>query len=330
VRLASSAPTRIDLAGGTIDIWPLYLLHPGAQTLNAAITLRAHCTITSRADDRLTLVSEDTRDRVEAASPDDLDVDRLPLVARIVRHFGARGIDVTTRSDSPVGAGLGGSSTLAVAIGAALAAWTHREIPPEALLTMVMNVEGQVLGVPPGVQDYRPAMYGGILAIELGLDGTPAVPLPVDAHGLTDRLVVAFTGASRNSGINNWDVFKGRIDGDRTVTDAFTAICQAAHDMRRAFRHRDWPEIAAALDREWTARKRLAPGVTTPAIDDLLAKARAAGAWAGKVCGAGGGGCLFVLTEPTRKAAVAAALTDAGAKVLPVAIDPDGLRIERS
>lgn len=330
MRLASSAPTRIDLAGGTIDIWPLYLLHPGAQTLNAAITLRAHCTITSRPDDRLTLVSEDTGDRVDAATPEDLDLDRLPLVARLVRHFGARGVDVTTRSDSPVGAGLGGSSTLAVAIGAALAAWTNRTLPPEALLSVVMNVEGQVLGVPPGVQDYRPAMYGGVLAIELGLDGTPAVPLPIDTQALSERVVVAFTGASRNSGINNWDVFKKRIDGDGGVIEAFTAIGQAAHDMRRAFRHRDWPDVAAALDREWTARKRLAPGVTTPAIDAMLAQARAAGAWAGKVCGAGGGGCLFVLTEPAKKSAVAAALTGAGARVLPVEIDPDGLRIERS
>lgn len=330
MRLASSAPTRIDLAGGTIDIWPLYLLHPGAQTLNAAITLRAHCTIAPRADDRLTLVSEDTGDRVEAAAPEDLDLDRLPLVARLVRHFGARGVDVTTRSDSPVGAGLGGSSTLAVAIGAALAAWTNRTLAPEDLLNLVMNVEGQVLGVPPGVQDYRPAMYGGILAIELGLDGTPAVPLPIDAPALSERVVVAFTGASRNSGINNWDVFKRRLDGDRAVADAFTAICQAAHDMRRAFRHRDWSDVGAALDREWTARKRLAPGVTTPAIDAMLAKARAAGAWAGKVCGAGGGGCLFVLTDPAKKPAVAAALADAGARVLPVAIDPDGLRLERS
>ena len=330
MRLASSAPARIDLAGGTIDIWPLYLLHPGAQTLNAAITVRAHCTITSRADDRVTLVSEDTGERFEAPSPDDLDLDRLPLVARLVRHFGARGVNVTTRSDSPVGAGLGGSSTLAVAIGAALAAWTNRTVAPEALLAMVMNVEGQVLGVPPGVQDYRPAMYGGVLAIELGLEGTPAVPLPVDAHALTERVVVAFTGASRNSGINNWDVFKRRIDGDPSVIEAFTAIGQAAHDMRRAFRHRDWAEVAAALDREWTARKRLAPGVTTPAIDGMLTKARAAGALAGKVCGAGGGGCLFVLTDPPRKAAVAAALADAGARVLPVAIDPDGLHIERS
>jgi len=330
VRVVSSAPTRIDLAGGTIDIWPLYLLHPGAQTLNAAISLRAHCRIESRADDRIVLVSEDTRERVEAPTAADLDLDRLPLVARLVHSFGVSGVEVTTRSDSPVGAGLGGSSTLAVAAGAALAACVNRAIDDEALLTLVMNVEGQVLGVPTGVQDYRPAMYGGVLAIELGVDGVRTVPLPIDADALTDRLVVAFTGASRNSGINNWDVFKRRIDGDPTVTSAFTDICRAAGGMRAAFLRKDWPGAAAQLAEEWAARKRLAPRVTTPAIDGLLDRARAAGAWAGKVCGAGGGGCLLALTDPERKSDVSATLARAGADVLPVRIDRNGLNLERS
>ena len=330
MRVVSSAPTRIDLAGGTIDIWPLYLLHPGAQTLNAAISLRAHCTIESRADDRIVLISEDTRERIEAATAADFDLDRLPLVARLVKSFGVSGVEVTTRSDSPVGAGLGGSSTLAVAAGAALAASASRAIDDDALLAMVMNVEGQVLGVPPGVQDYRPALYGGVLAIELGIDGVRTVRLPIDAGALTDRLVVAFTGASRNSGINNWDVFKARIDGDPTVTGAFTEICRAAGGMRAAFERNDWSGVAAKLAEEWAARKRLAPGVTTPAIDALLDRARAAGAWAGKVCGAGGGGCVFALTDPERKADVSAALAHAGADVLPVRIDRTGLSLERS
>ena len=330
MRLASSAPTRIDLAGGTIDIWPLYLLHPGAQTLNAAISLRAHCTIESRADTRLRLISLDTGDRIEVASVADLDLDRLPLIARLVLLFGPSGVDITTRSDSPVGAGLGGSSTLAVATGAALSAWTRREMSPETLLATIMNVEAQVLGVPPGVQDYRPAMYGGVLAIELGLEGTPAVKLPIDPDALTERVVVAFTGASRNSGINNWETFKRRLDGDATVRDAFETITRATSNMRTAMTHGDWPAAGRALDTEWGARKRLAPGVTTPSIDGLLADAKRAGALAGKVCGAGGGGCLFVLTEPARKTAVGAALTEAGAQLLPVRVERNGLTLEWS
>src|SRR5690606_20195749 len=126
VRIDSSAPTRIDLAGGTYDIWPLYLFHDKAQTLNAAISLRARCTLTSRRDYRIRLVSEDTGEDIDAADPSSLPRGRLPLVARLVRHCGARGLEVRTRAESPVGAGIAGSSAMNIALCGALAAWTGR------------------------------------------------------------------------------------------------------------------------------------------------------------------------------------------------------------
>ena len=330
MRIDCSAPTRIDLAGGTYDIWPLYLLHDRAQTINAALSLRARCSLTSRRDYRVSLVSDDTGESVEAAGPDALGVDRLPLVARLVRHFGARGVEVRTHSDSPVGAGIAGSSAMNVALTAALAAWTGRPIADEALLTVAMNIEAQVLGVPTGVQDYRPALYGGISAVELDVTGVRRVPLVVDPAELQQRLVVAYTGASRQSGINNWDVMIRRLNGDAAVTAAFDGIRDAAIGVRDGLERADWPAVARHLAAEWTHRKRLAPGVTTPAIDGLLARADAAGATAGKVCGAGGGGCLVCLTEPDRRLQVAAALTSGGAKVLSCTIETTGVVLTRS
>jgi D-glycero-alpha-D-manno-heptose-7-phosphate kinase len=329
VRIDSSAPTRIDLAGGTFDIWPLYLFHDRAQTINAALSLRAHCTLTARKDDRLSLVSEDTGETVNADGPGALGIDTLPLVARLVKFFGARGVDVRTKSESPVGAGIAGSSAMNVAVAAALAAWTNTTMEPEALLELAMNVEAQVIGVPTGVQDYRPALYGGVSAVELGLTGVTRVALNVDVKELGRRIVVAYTGASRQSGINNWDVMKRRIDGDPAVAAAFDAIRDAAVAMRDALERSDWTAAAAALDQEWTHRMRLAPGVTTPAIDALFAAARKAGAQAGKVCGAGGGGCLFCLVEPDRHDAVSTALTAGGATVLPITIEAAGLTLVR-
>src|SRR5580765_6040211 len=192
VRIASSAPTRIDLAGGTFDIWPLYLFHERAQTINAALSLRAHCTLTSRHDERVTLTSDDTGERVEAGSLDALTVDTLPLVARLVKHFGARGVDVRTRSESPVGAGIAGSSALNVATAGALAEWTGRRLEPDQLLNIAMNVEAQVIRVPTGVQDYRPAFYGGVSAVEMDVAGVRRVALHVDARELSRRIVVAY------------------------------------------------------------------------------------------------------------------------------------------
>lgn len=330
MRIDSSAPTRIDLAGGTYDIWPLYLFHDHAQTLNAAISLRAHVSLASRRDYRVTLVSEDTGEEVDAADPAALGVDRLPLVARLVKFFGARGVDVRTRADSPVGAGIAGSSALNVALIGALAAWTGRTLSDADVLTIAMNVEAQVIHVPTGVQDYRPAFYGGVSAVELGVTGVHRVALPVDRASLDRRLVLAYTGASRNSGINNWDVLRRRIDGDADVTTAFDQIRDATIGMREALEQQNWPNVAAHMAAEWQARKRLAPGVTTREIDTLLERARFSGALAGKVCGAGGGGCLVCLVDPDRRHDVATTLEAGGARVLPFHVDPEGLIVRRA
>jgi D-glycero-alpha-D-manno-heptose-7-phosphate kinase len=330
VRIDSSAPTRIDLAGGTYDIWPLYLLHERAQTLNVAISLRAHCTLTSRRDYRVQLTSDDTGETVEASEPAALGTDRLPLVARLVRHFGARGLDVHTRSESPVGAGIAGSSALNVAIIGALAAWTGRPLSDEDLLTIAMNVEAQVLGVPTGVQDYRPALFGGISSVEMDVAGVRRAALAVEAGAVERHLVLAYTGASRNSGINNWDVMMRRINGDVDVRAAFDLIRDTTASMREALEQQDWTAVAAAMSTEWQARKHLAPGVTTREIDALLERARFGGALAGKVCGAGGGGCLICLIDPDRRDEVVATLVGGGATVLPFRVASEGLVVERS
>lgn len=330
MRIDSSAPTRIDLAGGTYDIWPLYLFHEHAQTINAAISLRAHCALTSRRDYRVVLVSEDTGEHVEATDPQALSLDQLPLIARLVRFFGARGVEVRTRSESPVGAGIAGSSAMNVAVTAALAAWTGRTLSDNDLLTIAMNVEAQVLQIPTGVQDYRPALHGGVSAVEMDVTGVRRVPINVDPVEFDRRIVLAYTGASRNSGLNNWEIMSRRLNGDAKVIAAFDAIRDVALAMREALERHDWTAVAAQLTAEWNHRKRLAPGVTSPTIDGLLTHAQSAGALAGKVCGAGGGGCLFLLIEPERRSQVVAALTARGATVLPCAFERDGLRLTRA
>lgn len=329
--VTASAPTRVDLAGGTLDIWPLYLWHPGAQTLNAALTLRASATLTRRDDDDVVLVSEDlgvsTPPLPFTALPGDT---TLPLLAKLTHAFGARGLTVTTRSDAPAGAGIAGSSALNIAVTAALSRWTGRDLDDDALLEVAKNVEAQVIQVPTGLQDYRPALYGGVAAVELGCFHVRRVALPVDAAELGARLVLCYTGAPRQSGINNWEITKRRIDGDAAVTEAFDAIVEATGRMREALARHDWEAVGAALADEWRTRTRLAPTVTTPVIDRLIASAIDAGAWAGKVCGAGGGGCVFALAPPGRVPAVRDAWAAAGARVLEATIDPAGLQVGQS
>ena len=324
--IETSAPTRIDLAGGTIDIWPLYLFHPGAQTLNFAISLRARARIESRMDNRIVIRSEDTGVTVEAADWKELRDEReLRLLSLLVHFFETRGITLTTSSESPAGAGIAGSSALNVAVCAGLAGWNRTHFEPEALLQVAMNVEAQAIAVPTGLQDYRPALYGGLAALELEVDGVRRVPLDIDSGALEKRIVLCYTGEPRNSGTNNWEITKRHLDGDRHVFDCFERIRDTAASMRDRLARSDWEGVGTAIAEEWENRKRLAPGVTTPVIEALIARALAAGATAAKVCGAGGGGCLFCYGPPEKRAAIAAALADGGARLLDYRIERHGL-----
>jgi D-glycero-alpha-D-manno-heptose-7-phosphate kinase len=327
-RISSSAPTRIDLAGGTLDIWPLYLFHEHALTVNAAISLRAHAEITARTDGRIRLESIDTSKCVEVARRQDLsDGQGLPLLSRLAHFFRAENLTLRTRAESPAGAGIAGSSALNVAVCGALAAWAGLKMDAETLLTIAMNVEAQVINVPTGVQDYRPAYYGGVAAIELRPDGVTRAAIGVDVDALQRRIILAYTGAPHFSGTNNWEIMKRHIDGDRHVFECFDRIVEAATGVRTALSRGDWAGVATQINLEWEARKKLAPGVTTPMIETLMTGAFAAGARAAKVCGAGGGGCLFCLVDPQDAPAVEHALTAGGARILQYRIENEGLRV---
>jgi len=330
VHIHASAPTRIDLAGGTLDIWPLYLFHEGAQTLNAAISLRASCDVRSRADRRLVIVSEDSGERVEADHWSELrDTHDLRLLGKLLHFFQAEGLELTTRSDSPVGAGIAGSSALNIAVCGALNAWSGGHRTADEIFQIAMNVEAQAIDVPTGAQDYRPAYFGGISAVELGVNGVRRVAINVPPADLQSRLALAYTNASRNSGINNWDVTKRHIDGDAGVRRSFARIRDIAAAMRTALERHDWPEVGRQIAAEWDNRKQLAPGVTTPDIDTMLAAASRAGSLGGKVCGAGGGGCLFCFGDPADIPDIRQALHESGARVLDFTVEPRGLLIDK-
>src|ERR1043165_1499610 len=317
VHIHASAPTRIDLAGGTLDIWPLYLFHDGAQTLNAAISLRASCDPRSRSDRRLLIVSEDSGEHVEADHWSQLrDSHDLRLLGRLLHFFQAEGIELHTRSQSPVGAGIAGSSALNIAVCGALNAWAGGHRSADEIFQIAMNVEAQAIDVPTGSQDYRPAYYGGVSAVELGVNGVRRVAIHVRPDELQQRLALAYTNASRNSGINNWDVTKRHIDGDAGVRTSFARIRDIASAMRTALERRDWAEVGRQIAAEWENRKKLAPGVTTPGIDAMLAAAGGAGA------------SLFCFGDPADIPAIRQALHESGARVLDFTIESRGLVID--
>src|ERR1700694_252133 len=261
------APCRVDLAGGTMDIWPLYLFHPGAVTINFAVNILTRCRITSLPGKRIRLKSIDTRREEEFSSLDELCSARKykhGLAIHLLRFFAPEGgLELETNSESPAGAGIPGSSALMIPPPAALARHTGREIDHEQIRVIAQNVEAQVIRVPTGCQDYYPALYGGVSAIHLSPDGIHREAVPIMPEEIESRFVLAYTGAPRKSGINNWEVFKSHINGDRHVFRNFERIAAIARSMHQALVGGDWDVIARLLREEWKLRRTNAPGITT-------------------------------------------------------------------
>ena len=331
MRIVSKAPCRVDLAGGTLDIWPLYLHHPGAVTVNFAVDRYTSCKVETHEESDILLRSVDLGEQETYASLDALkqaSKTKLPLLAYVLRYFGApSGLSMETGSAAPAGAGISGSSALIIAIAGALNRLNGTGHPIEKMREIAQNIEAQIIGVPTGCQDYYPAMYGGVSAIELGPAGIRRSAIPVDVDDFDARIVLAYTGEPRNSGINNWEVTKAYIDGDRQVHRNFDRICAIAIGMRAAVEKQDWAEVGRLLREEWTNRRKNAPGITTPLIDELVRVTRRAGALGAKVCGAGGGGCVFFLVDRGAREKVVRAIEQTGATVLPVEVARKGLQV---
>lgn len=332
--ITAQAPCRADLAGGTIDLWPLYLFHPGALTLNFAVDILTTCRITPQPAKRIVLRSLDTK---REESFDDLHAlcgakrFRLPLPAHLVKFFQPkRGVLIETDSESPAGAGISGSSALMIATTAALARLTGRTLTLEAMRVIAQNIEAQIIRVPTGCQDYYPALYGGVSAIHLNPDGIHREAVPIPPEDIESRFVLAYTGVPRRSGINNWEVFKAHIDGDARVFRNFERIAEIAGAMHCALRHSAWDDVARLLREEWKLRRTNAPGITTPLIDKLIAVSQRRGGRAAKVCGAGGGGCVIFLVERGAAADVATAIAETGGQVLPLRVARQGLRVSEA
>jgi D-glycero-alpha-D-manno-heptose-7-phosphate kinase len=330
--IESSAPTRVDLAGGTIDIWPLYLFHPGAATVNFAISLRAHCRIETRDDDRVILESSDRGVGFETrlSSLDDLArEERLELISKLVHFFKPKtGFHLTTTSEAPAGAGLGGSSALAIACIGALNRLAGDRYDERKFIVLVANIETTVIRVPAGLQDYYPAFYGSTSCIHFRPDGIEREFLKVDESKLESRIAICYTGEPRMSGTNNWDILKRHIDGDPLLFQLFEGIRDSARAMREALLADDWERVSSVMRNAYPNRKRLAPGVTTPQMETLVERALANGAEAAKICGAGGGGCIAFLCAEGRKADVERALSaEHGAQVLNWTVASEGLRV---
>ncbi len=330
--IEASAPARVDLAGGTLDLWPLHVLHPGSVTVNLAIDLRARCRVRPGTSGfRVTVPALGYERSVEEARQLLADP-RGALAGAVLEALDIREPrEIELSTDVPYGSGLGGSSALTVAMAAALSASVDRRFDGAGRVEFVRDVETRVLGKPAGTQDYYPPLAGGIHALRFEPGRVAVERHDVDAGAWISHLTLFDTGAAHSSGMNNWEIFRARLEGDHLVAARLEEVREAARDMAEASGVSDFPAMGAALGREWKARRRLAPVVSSPGIEEAIGAAMSAGAWSGKACGAGGGGSVVILAPAGRTPAVREALGRLGTgRLLLVAPENAGLRVRRA
>lgn len=334
--VTARVPVRIDLAGGTLDIWPLNLaLGRPAVTVNVALDIPITARVAPREDGAIGLASEDLRLEERHAGRQALEAAlrggtcQLPLLGRAVLAApGTKGFTLTTSSKLPKGNGLGASSAMLGAVLGALHAAVGMPVEPRDLQPLAQDVETALLGTATGYQDYFPPLLGGCLGLERRVGGMGIERLPVDLEAMAARMRLVYTGEPHDSGITNWGVVRAFLDGEATTVDALGHIAEHATHVRDGLRTGDLDAAFEAMLADGDARRAMAPGVSTPTIDSIDASVRGAGAMGTKICGAGGGGCVLVLLPDASAGTDVDAALDAGpGERMPLRLVGEGLRI---
>lgn len=315
------SPTRVDLAGGTLDLWPLFLFTRGATTVNVAIDVFTRAEIIPHEDDRVILESRDLNLRKEYKNLDEALADTDPkmiLLQTQLRYWQPeKGFTLKTSSDSPVGGGLGGSSSLTVSLLKAFAQFTARPFrDTHQMVTSAHNIEAEILNTPTGTQDYYPAASGGINILKYDYDGIRQEIFPAADPEFGQKFMLVYTGKAHHSGLNNFEVMKDAVTKDPVTMKALHDLKEIALETEKVCRNRQWKALGPLFRQEFEARVRLAPEFSSPEIEKLNEVSLQSGAEAVKICGAGGGGCVLVWCSPSQREGVANACQKAGFQVM--------------
>lgn len=334
MKISSTGSVRVDLLGGTLDLSPINLIIPKVVTLNLATSLQAKVDLESLESDEIIIYSKDY-ESTKTFHKEDLTPERLssgffgPLsfVVEIIDLFVfSGGLKVTLESDAPTGSGLGGSSAMGVTLYKALAEYTNVRLDKDEAIKIVNGLEGKILDCgPAGYQDYYPALYGGIL----GLIPKPG-KVKVDqlytkelADFLEKRITLVYSGQTRLSGINNWEVYKKFFDKDIDTRHGLNEIAVTSFEAYESIKKYNFDALPELISREGRLRSELFPGIVSNDMENLYNGMKDSIPDLGmKVCGAGGGGCFLLIHKEDQGELVSSEVHSLGMTVLPFEILP--------
>lgn len=325
----SKAPLRISFCGGGTDVPPYPETHGGC-VLSCTIDKYAYVSIRARDDDRIRVTSLDQRvdleyHRGDATLPDG----KLDLARSIFARFGSMSLQCFMHSDAPPGSGLGSSSTMIVALIAALGRFRGLHFGRYEMAELAYKVEREDLGIVGGMQDQYAAAFGGFNFIEFSKDGVVVNPLRISddaANELQYHLLLCYTGATRLSSNILKEQTANVTSGVPAVVDSLAQMKLLTLEMKKALLRHKFRDFGDLLDQTWWLKKKLASAISNSAIDELYDVARKNGAIGGKILGAGGGGYLLLFVPFTRRERVAEVMERAGGRVVDFQFDGAGVR----
>ena len=336
----SRVPLRLGLAGGGTDVSP-YCDDFGGAVLNVTIDMYAYCTIEPLQQDKVVFAALDKKETFEADARSCFEYDGVldlhkGVYNRIVKEFNdgkPMPCRITTYSDAPAGSGLGSSSTMVVSILAAFAEWLRLPLGDYEVAHMAFEIERCDIGLSGGRQDQYAATFGGFNFMEFYKDDRVIVnPLRVKnwiMNELSCSMLLYYTGVSRASA----NIIEEQIE---RIKKESSGSLQATHQlkedafaMKEALLKGDVRRFAEILGHSWEAKRKLAGQISNPEIDALMAKAMAAGAYSGKVSGAGGGGFIIFMVDMVKKIDVLKVLESQPGRVMNVHFEKNGAQAWR-
>jgi D-glycero-alpha-D-manno-heptose-7-phosphate kinase len=279
----------------------------GGIVLNATIDRYCHATIEGRNDGRVEFHAADAQCSAELGSSANAGLEVHEAVyRRIVRDFdlGEPALSVTSVCDAPPGSGLGSSSTLVVALIEAFRQYFSLPLDDYDMARLAFEIERVDCGLAGGRQDQYAATFGGFNLMEFGADQAIVSPLrlkPAIVRELEASTILYYTGVSRESASIINEQRNHILEGEQERLEATHALRHEAMAMRDALVRGDIEELAEVMACGWAAKKQLAEGITTQLIELVFDIARSAGARAGKLSGAGGGGYILFIVDPIHR-----------------------------
>lgn len=333
--IKARAPLRLGLAGGGTDVSPYADMFGGA-VMNATIDRYIYASLSPGPDGQVVIESHDLGLSVAYPAEAPLPFDgRLDLTKAVYNRIVAKyrcgvplPLRIATYSEAPAGSGLGSSSTLVVALVQAFAELLSLPLGEYDVAHLAYCIERKDLGLQGGRQDQYAATFGGFNFMEFRANDAVIVnPLrikPAVVNELEAQTVLCFTGVSRDSATIIAEQASNVSGGEARSIDAMHALKEAAVAMKEALLKGDLVALAATLAQGWTSKRAMASGISNALIEDAMGTALAAGATAGKVSGAGGGGFIMFLAPLERRHAVLTALGRKGYRAETCRFVPEG------